>query len=56
MEFKVVSSDTENDDVLSANPRERISKLIEENTVFLFMKGTPEAPQCGFYNRVIQAL
>ena len=56
MEFKVVSSDTENADVLSANPRERISKLIEENPVFLFMKGTPEAPQCGFSNRVIQVL
>ena len=56
MEFKVISSDTENADVLSANPRERISKLIEENPVFLFMKGTPEAPQCGFSNRVIQVL
>ena len=56
MEFKVVSSDTENADVLSANPRERISKLIEENPVFLFMKGTPEAPQCGFSNRIIQVL
>ena len=56
MEFKVVSSDTENADVRSANPRERISKLIEENPVFLFMKGTPEAPQCGFSNRVIQVL
>ena len=56
MEFKVVSSDTENSDALSANPHERISKLIEENPVFLFMKGTPEAPQCGFSNRIIQVL
>ena len=25
-----------------------ISKEIENNEVCLFMKGTPEAPQCGF--------
>ena len=25
-----------------------IKKLIEENNVCLFMKGVPEAPQCGF--------
>ena len=27
---------------------ELISKEIENNEVCLFMKGTPEAPQCGF--------
>ena len=25
-----------------------IEKIINENTVCLFMKGVPEAPQCGF--------
>ena len=25
-----------------------IKKLIEENNICLFMKGVPEAPQCGF--------
>ena len=25
-----------------------IEKLIKENDVCLFMKGTPEVPQCGF--------
>tara|TARA_X000000368_G_scaffold270702_1_gene214595 strand:+ start:1010 stop:1327 length:318 start_codon:yes stop_codon:yes gene_type:complete len=25
-----------------------IEKIIKENNVCLFMKGTPEAPQCGF--------
>ena len=25
-----------------------IKKLVEKNEVFLFMKGTPEVPQCGF--------
>ena len=28
--------------------KEKISNLIKENDVCLFMKGTPEAPQCGF--------
>jgi len=26
----------------------KINKLIESNDVCLFMKGTPEVPQCGF--------
>ena len=28
--------------------KEKIKKLIESNEVCLFMKGTPESPQCGF--------
>ena len=36
--------------------RERIEKLITENPVVLFMKGTPEFPQCGFSGQVIQIL
>ena len=27
---------------------EKIKKLINENDVCLFMKGTPDSPQCGF--------
>ncbi len=34
----------------------RIEKLITENPVVLFMKGTPQFPQCGFSGRVIQML
>ena len=30
------------------NIEEDIKKLINENDICLFMKGTPEAPQCGF--------
>ena len=30
--------------------------MVEDNPVFLFMKGSPEAPQCGFSYRVIQVL
>jgi len=39
-----------------ANVRERIEKLIAENPVVLFMKGTPEFPQCGFSGQVVQIL
>ena len=31
-----------------SNVRERIEKLISEHPVVLFMKGTPQFPQCGF--------
>jgi len=30
------------------NTKEEISKLIDENDICLFMKGTPDSPQCGF--------
>ncbi len=39
-----------------ANARERIEKLIAEHPVVLFMKGTPDFPQCGFSGQVIQIL
>ncbi|MEF3367096.1 Grx4 family monothiol glutaredoxin [Methylocystis sp. 9N] len=35
---------------------ERIKKLIAEDDVVLFMKGTPQAPQCGFSMQVVQML
>ena len=39
-----------------ADVRERIEKLIADNPVVLFMKGTPQFPQCGFSGRVVQIL
>ena len=36
--------------------RERIEKLINDNPVVLFMKGTPQFPQCGFSGRIAQIL
>ena len=39
-----------------ANVQERIQKLISDNPVVLFMKGTPEFPQCGFSGQVVQIL
>jgi monothiol glutaredoxin len=35
---------------------DRIQSDIDENTVFLYMKGTPMFPQCGFSARVVQIL
>ncbi len=30
------------------NIKEKIGELIKENNICLFMKGTPDSPQCGF--------
>jgi monothiol glutaredoxin len=38
------------------NARERIEKVISEHPVVLFMKGTPQFPQCGFSGQVVQIL
>jgi monothiol glutaredoxin len=39
------------------NPlRDAISEAIRDNRVILFMKGTPEAPACGFSQRTVMAL
>ena len=36
--------------------KEKIKKLIDDNNVCLFMKGTPDAPQCGFSMAVSNVL
>jgi monothiol glutaredoxin len=36
--------------------RDAIQEAIAENDVLLFMKGTPEAPRCGFSARTVAAL
>ena len=36
--------------------QERIRKQVTENRVVLYMKGTPEAPQCGFSAAAVQIL
>ena len=39
------------------NPiRAAIARAIDENDVILFMKGTPQAPACGFSARTVIAL
>ncbi len=35
---------------------DRIKQQISESDVLLYMKGTPQFPQCGFSSRVVQAL
>ena len=35
---------------------DRIQKLVDDNRVFLFMKGTPDFPQCGFSMRAASIL
>ena len=40
-----------------SNPTfDRIQATVTENPVVLFMKGTPDFPQCGFSARVVQIL
>jgi len=35
---------------------ERIQEQLNNNPVVLYMKGTPDFPQCGFSSRVVQVL
>ncbi len=35
---------------------QRIDQLVKSNDVVLFMKGTPQFPQCGFSGRAAQIL
>lgn len=35
---------------------ERIKQQIEGNPIVIYMKGTPDVPQCGFSARAVQAL
>jgi monothiol glutaredoxin len=36
--------------------KDKVEELIRDNQILLFMKGTPEAPQCGFSMRVANVL
>jgi Grx4 family monothiol glutaredoxin len=38
------------------NIEDRLKQLINSSLVMLFMKGTPEAPRCGFSSKVVNAL
>ncbi len=42
---------SESTTTLSDETREKIEGLIQQNRVVLFMKGTPQAPQCGFSSK-----
>lgn len=36
--------------------QEKIKAMVNEHNVVLFMKGTPDFPQCGFSGRVVHIL
>ena len=36
--------------------QQQIHQIVTQNPVVLFMKGTPQFPQCGFSSRVVQML
>ena len=36
--------------------KKRIEDLINSKKIFLFMKGTPEMPECGFSKKVVDVL
>src|SRR4030066_2287849 len=38
------------------NVQDKIRKQVEENDIILYMKGTPQFPQCGFSGRAPQLL
>lgn len=52
------NSSNESGDKPKLTPRERIKNMINSSNkrVFVFMKGVPEAPQCGYSNAVVQIL
>jgi monothiol glutaredoxin len=40
----------------SGNLNDRIKNLVESSDLFLFMKGNPQAPQCGFSANICAVL
>lgn len=36
--------------------RKKVEEIVKGNKLVIFMKGTPEAPRCGFSNRAVQVL
>ncbi|EIM86555.1 glutaredoxin [Stereum hirsutum FP-91666 SS1] len=42
--------------LLSTEARSQIQKAIDDSPLVLFMKGNPDAPQCGFSRAVVQVL
>jgi len=47
---------TTSESTLSDSTREKIDNLVKNNRVVLFLKGTPEAPMCGFSSKTIGLL
>ncbi|MBF0278036.1 MAG: Grx4 family monothiol glutaredoxin [SAR324 cluster bacterium] len=56
MKFKVVSPESQNSSGTGQGASERIQSMLDQNPVFLFMKGNPDMPQCGFSAKVTQIM
>lgn len=41
---------------MSAETMQKIKEVIEQNKMVLFMKGTPDAPRCGFSAATVEVL
>ena len=41
---------------MNTNTLDTIKQQIANNTILLYMKGTPEQPQCGFSAKAVQTL
>jgi monothiol glutaredoxin len=42
--------------IMTSETQAKIEKLINDNKIFVFMKGTKLMPMCGFSNNVVQIL
>ncbi|MBI2027763.1 MAG: Grx4 family monothiol glutaredoxin [Deltaproteobacteria bacterium] len=49
-------SKTSNSPKQGRDVQAEIKKIVESNAVVLFMKGVPQAPQCGFSSATVQVL
>jgi len=54
--FKVVGQDGPANAAQSGDVMERIRHDVQNNKVILFMKGTPDFPQCGFSAAAVEVL
>jgi monothiol glutaredoxin len=55
--FKVVGSEqAAQPAVAQGDALERIRQDVQSNKIMVFMKGTPDAPQCGFSAQTVQVL
>jgi monothiol glutaredoxin len=58
--FKVISDQVEeyklDDNEITKNTIEIIKAMVSDSKVFIFMKGTPQVPQCGFSTNTLGIL
>merc|ERR1712137_400795 len=50
------SSGSENNNSEASVLHQRLEKLVKYGPVMLFMKGTPDSPQCGFSSKIVEIL